>query len=90
MNDKGKYSISPGGPTPGTTVRVFRAAHRWSQGRLAEEAGLTVPTISRIENGIGQMNMTTARKLCATLGCELEDLLPPVYPGCPDERGHDG
>ena len=49
----------------------------WTQGRLAEEAGVSPTTVSGIENGrISRPHFGTVRKLAVALEVEPEDLLP--------------
>ena len=49
----------------------------WTQGRLAEEAGISPTTVSGIENGrISRPHFGTVRKLAVALRVEPEDLLP--------------
>jgi transcriptional regulator with XRE-family HTH domain len=54
----------------------------WTQGRLAEEAGISPTTVSGIENGrISRPHFGTVRKLAVALRVEPEDLLPPPERG---------
>ena len=48
----------------------------WTQGRLAEEAGISPTTVSGIENGrISSPHFGTVRKLAGALGMDPEGLL---------------
>lgn len=65
-----------------------RRAKMWTQGKLAEEAGVSPTTISGIENGrISSPHFGTVRKLARALGAEPGGLLAP---GEPSGRGHHG
>ncbi len=46
-------------------IRAARALIGWSQGELAEEAGLSQTGIARIENGTNQPNSSTIAKITA-------------------------
>ena len=54
----------------GKTVQAARLKREWSQTRLAEEAGLSRPTICRIERG-DDVSMTTLTKVARKLDLEL-------------------
>jgi transcriptional regulator with XRE-family HTH domain len=61
---------------------VLRESRMWTQGRLAEEAGISPTTVSGIENGrISRPHFGTVRKLAVALRVEPEDLLPPLERG---------
>ncbi len=51
----------------------FRAG--LTQAELAEKAGTTQTTVARIERDAVQPEVTTVRKLAATLGVSISDLL---------------
>ena len=54
----------------------------WTQGRLAEEAGISPTTVSGIENGrISRPHVGAVRSLAVALRVEPEDLLPPPERG---------
>jgi transcriptional regulator with XRE-family HTH domain len=54
-------------------VRMARAKIRWSQSRLAEMAGLTKPTINRVEAG-GVVTFATITAVSQALDLSLDDL----------------
>ena len=57
---------------------VLRESRMWTQGRLAEEAGISPTTVSGIEHGrISRPHFGTVRKLAMALRVEPEDLPPP-------------
>src|SRR3989337_2567235 len=57
-------------------VVEFREERMWTQGRLAEEAGVSPTTVSGIESGrISRPHFGTLRKLAGALGVEPEELL---------------
>lgn len=55
----------------GKTVQAARLKREWSQTKLAEEAGLSRPTIARIERG-DDVSMATIRKVATPLGLTVE------------------
>ena len=63
-------------------LREWREARGETQLTLAERAGLTEHTISRIEHGY-ELRPGTARKLADALGVEIADLMenPPILAG---------
>lgn len=74
-------------------LRRIRASRDMSQAELARKAGITVVTLSRLENGWSS-SRTTVRKLAAVLGVEVSWLLgirpEDVFPDEPPrgEVGH--
>ena len=57
-------------------VVEFREVRMWTQGRLAEEAGISPTTVSGIESGrISRPHFGTVRKLARALGVEPRELL---------------
>ena len=68
----------------GMGVRVLRTRRlrMWTQGELAQEAGISPTTVSGIENGkISTPQFGTVRKLARALGVEPEELLSSRAPG---------
>lgn len=60
----------------GRNVAEIRALRMWTQGRLAEEAGVSPTTVSGIESGrISRPHFGTLRKLARALGVEPERLV---------------
>lgn len=60
----------------GAVVQEQRLWLGWPQDRLAEEAGVSVKTIWRIEGGRGDMpSMRCLRRIAAALTLELSELL---------------
>lgn len=55
----------------GKVVQTTRLECGWSQSELAAQAGVSRPTVSRIELG-DEPSMRTARKLAAALGLAIE------------------
>jgi transcriptional regulator with XRE-family HTH domain len=54
----------------------FREERMWTQGRLAEEAGVSPTTVSGIESGrISRLHFDTVKKLARALGVESRELL---------------
>ncbi len=56
------------------TVRYWRKRKGWTQSDLAEEAGLTLETVSNVEIGRHEPRPSTLRKLARALGVEVADL----------------
>ncbi len=55
----------------------FRLERNWTQAKLAEEAGVSIKTITNLENGKGISLDTFVRVIMAfNLQAELENLLP--------------
>jgi putative transcriptional regulator len=52
-----------------------------SQNEFSRRAGVSGPTINRIENEIQNVSLDTLEKLCIRLDCEIGDLLPPDKQG---------
>jgi len=48
-----------------------------SQNEFSRRAGVSGPTINRIENEIQNVSLDTIEKLCIRLKCDIGDLLPP-------------
>src|SRR5215218_317761 len=60
----------------GRRLVAMRARRMWTQGRLAEEAGVSPTTVSGIESGrISRPHFGTLRKLAGALGVEPEELV---------------
>lgn len=55
----------------GEAVQAARLERGWSQSELAEHAGVSRPTVSRVELG-DDPSMRTARKLTAALGLAVQ------------------
>ncbi len=64
------------GPDIGRNLLFIRRSRMWTQGRLAEESGVSPTTISGIENGkISRPHFGTLRKVAEALGVEPEELV---------------
>ncbi|MBZ5640797.1 MAG: helix-turn-helix domain-containing protein [Acidobacteriia bacterium] len=48
-----------------------------SQNEFSRKAGVSGPTINRIENEIQNVSLDTLEKLCIRLKCDIADLFPP-------------
>jgi transcriptional regulator with XRE-family HTH domain len=66
----------------GTRVRVelpyllaWRVWRGLSQGELHQRSGVSINTLSRLENGKGAANFATIGKLATALGISREDLM---------------
>jgi transcriptional regulator with XRE-family HTH domain len=51
----------------GRAVRVARLERKWSQTKLGDEAGVSRPTIARIERG-DDISLATLTKVTAAIG----------------------
>ncbi len=54
----------------GRAVRDARRKRRWSQTKLGDEAGVSRPTIARIERG-DDVSVTTLAKVTAAVGLTI-------------------
>lgn len=61
---------------PTSALRVVRVARGFTQGQLAERAGLARPTISRLENDHEEPQHRTAQRLAAVLAWDVAALFP--------------
>jgi transcriptional regulator with XRE-family HTH domain len=59
----------------GERVRKRRIELRWSQEKLAEMAGVSLNTVSRVEGGQSDMSIEVFRKLANSLGVSASELL---------------
>lgn len=60
---------------PASKLRLARVAKGWPIGALAEEAGLAISTIRRLETGVTEeANQTTRRALSRVLGVSASKL----------------
>ncbi|MGH3741515.1 MAG: helix-turn-helix domain-containing protein [Micromonosporaceae bacterium] len=72
-------------------VRGLRRQLRWSQERLAEEAGLSVTTVKKAESGRGEVNTATLHAIARALGTTTNELYTdrahvPVLAAEPDHQ----
>jgi transcriptional regulator with XRE-family HTH domain len=58
-------------------VRLLRVSRGLSQGRLADEAGLTQGQVSAIERGKANPTMDSLERVAHVLGVEVDELLKP-------------
>jgi transcriptional regulator with XRE-family HTH domain len=63
----------------GANVRAARHARGWTQEDLAEESGLAVVQISRIERGVREVRLTTLLKLVRALEMSPGRLFKGLY-----------
>ncbi|WP_369256485.1 helix-turn-helix transcriptional regulator [Geodermatophilus amargosae] len=54
-----------------------RAARGWSQGRLAEELGVSRQTVISLEKGRFDPSLPLAFRIAALFGCRIEDVFTP-------------
>jgi transcriptional regulator with XRE-family HTH domain len=72
-------------PASGITIDTerlvrMREEEGWGPADLAEEAGLSPSTISKIENRERRPSAAALGAICDALGCQPVDLLPAVKP----------
>lgn len=65
----------------GVRLRQVRERLFVTQAELAERAGVTEATISRIENGLHAPRFSTVRRLAAALGVEPREIVGDSNPG---------
>jgi transcriptional regulator with XRE-family HTH domain len=66
----------------GRRLVAIRGRRMWTQGRLAEEAGVSPTTVSGIESGrVSRPHFGTLRKLARALGVESEELVSELGSG---------
>lgn len=58
----------------GQRLRRLRIEAALTQAELAEQAGIAVNTVARLERGEAEPHMSTARKLAGTLGVHPREL----------------
>jgi transcriptional regulator with XRE-family HTH domain len=58
-------------------VIVGRARARLSQQQLAERAGISRPTVSRLERGVGDVGIDAVQRIADALGVAIADLFVP-------------
>ena len=56
---------------------IARIRGAQSQNEFSRRAGVSGPTINRIENRVQNVSLDTVEKLCIRLKCDIEDLFPP-------------
>lgn len=59
----------------GQRLRMIRHAREASLSQIADEAGLSAATMSRIETGKQDLSVATLLVICDTLGCSPDDVL---------------
>ncbi len=60
----------------GKRIRDLREQKHWIQKDLAENAGLPIRTIGRIERGEVDVRLSTLTRIAKALGSSTKDLLP--------------
>lgn len=63
----------------GLRIRELREARGLSGKELAERAGITPQSLSRIEQGRHDVVFTTLQRILAAMGCSVRDLAPPTH-----------
>ena len=68
-----RYSERPQ-PALGEAIRQLRRKRGATQKSLAEDAGLTVATLSLIERGLANPTWDTVKKIAATLNLSMAEM----------------
>lgn len=92
MTDYYEYSIPELVRLLGSRFKDYRMRLNMTQGEVAEQAGLTVNTIHKFENGlVPNMSISTFLLLLKAIGCinGLDELMPelPESPYLIDNKG---
>lgn len=66
--------------TIGDRIRERRTALGLTQEALAHKAGISVPTVSRVERGLHKPNLGNLALIAGALGCLMADLVPEPEP----------
>ena len=64
----------------GVRLRAARHARGWTLGELAEGAGISASTLSRLESGKRQASLELLLPLTRRLGIRIDDLIPEETP----------
>src|SRR3954453_22937356 len=59
----------------GAAIRKLRLARGWSLATLAEQSGVPISTLSRVELGQNALNYEKLMRLCRALEVDLEGLM---------------
>ncbi len=70
------FATTPYAPVP-TALRVYRAAAGLSEEALADRAGLSRNTISRLERGLHKPRRETVQAIAGALGRSPSAVFPP-------------
>lgn len=70
-----------GDPEVGARIRAIRKAKSWSLNRLASEAGLDQPNLSKLENGHVGFSADSIRRIARALDVPVSDLFRSGSPG---------
>lgn len=68
MNEEKKTTL-------GQRVYELRTNKGWTQVRLSEASGISIPEISEIEKGNRKPQASTLQKLASALDCDLGELI---------------
>jgi y4mF family transcriptional regulator len=69
------------------TVKRIRKQHGLNQEQLADIAGVSLPTITRLEGGKANIRLDMLVKILESLGCQLEIIAKEEAGGESSERG---
>ena len=61
----------------GKRLRALRKEHDWTLAEVARKTGISVATLSKLENGRTHLNFTSVNKLAEGLGLTVTDLTNP-------------
>ncbi len=63
------------GKTIGQKIRALRQKQNKSQGKIAEELGISIPAFSKIETGITDINISRLRQIAALFNVSPESII---------------
>ena len=72
-----KLQSGGGASAIGERLRDLRREHGWTLVSVAERTGISVGTLSKLENGKTELNFTSVNKLAAGLGLRVTELTNP-------------
>ena len=72
-----KVQSSGGASAIGGRLRELRREHGWTLASLAERTGISVGTLSKLENGKTELNFSSVNKLASGLGLRVTELTNP-------------
>jgi transcriptional regulator with XRE-family HTH domain len=62
----------------GKRLRELRQEHRWTLSEVAKRTGISIGTLSKLENGKTDLNFTSVNKLASGLGLRVTELTNPA------------
>ena len=75
---KDASSVSGSASIIGKRLRELRQENRWTLAEVAKRSGISVGTLSKLENGKTELNFTSVNKLAHGLGLPVTELTNPA------------